>query len=126
MYASLSEIQSLEDNITTVEDPVEYHSDGINQVQVKPKIGLTFSAALRSILRQDPDKLLIGEIRDEETARIAIRAAMTGMLVFIKPESLSQIAWATLMSVVGLCFNCFWTPYADNLDDLVAITASWW
>ena len=82
LYASLSEIKSQEDNITTVEDPVEYHSEGINQVQVKPKIGLTFSAALRSILRQDPDKLLIGEIRDGETADIAIKFSLTGHIVF--------------------------------------------
>ncbi len=82
LYASLNEIQSLEDNIVTVEDPVEYHSKGINQVQVKPKIGLTFSAALRSILRQDPDKLLIGEIRDGETADIAIKFSLTGHIVF--------------------------------------------
>ncbi len=82
LYASLSEIKSPDDNITTVEDPVEYHSSGINQVQVKPKIGLTFSAALRSILRQDPDKLLIGEIRDGETADIAVKFSLTGHIVF--------------------------------------------
>ena len=82
LYASLSEIKSDDDNFTTVEDPVEYHSEGINQVQVKPKIGLTFSAALRSILRQDPDKLLIGEIRDGETADIAIKFSLTGHIVF--------------------------------------------
>ena len=82
LYASLQEIMSTEDNITTVEDPVEYHLDGINQVQVKPKIGLTFSATLRSILRQDPDRLLIGEIRDEETADIAVKFSLTGHLVF--------------------------------------------
>lgn len=82
LYASLSDIKSTEDNITTVEDPVEYHSDGINQVQVKPKIGLTFSLALRHILRQDPDKLLIGEIRDSETADIAIKFSLTGHIVF--------------------------------------------
>lgn len=82
LYASLQEIMSTEDNITTVEDPVEYHLDGINQVQVKPKIGLTFAASLRSILRQDPDRLLIGEIRDEETADIAVKFSLTGHLVF--------------------------------------------
>ncbi|NQT33586.1 Flp pilus assembly complex ATPase component TadA [bacterium] len=82
LYASISDIKSSEDNITTVEDPVEYHSDGINQVQVKPKIGLTFSLALRHILRQDPDKLLIGEIRDGETADIAIKFSLTGHIVF--------------------------------------------
>jgi type IV pilus assembly protein PilB len=82
LYAALQEVMSTEDNITTVEDPVEYHLDGINQVQVKPKIGLTFAASLRSILRQDPDRLLIGEIRDEETADIAVKFSLTGHLVF--------------------------------------------
>ncbi len=82
LYASLREIMSEGDNITTVEDPVEYHLDGINQVQVKPRIGLTFSSSLRSILRQDPDRLLIGEIRDEETADIAVKFSLTGHLVF--------------------------------------------
>ncbi|TKJ39969.1 pilus assembly protein PilB [candidate division LCP-89 bacterium B3_LCP] len=82
LYASLKEIKSPDDNITTVEDPVEYHLDGVNQVQVKPNIGLTFSTALRHILRQDPDKLLIGEIRDEETADIAVKFSLTGHLVF--------------------------------------------
>lgn len=82
LYAALNEIKSVEDNITTVEDPVEYHSNGINQVQVKPKIGLTFASALRSILRQDPDKLLIGEIRDAETADIAVKFSLTGHIVF--------------------------------------------
>ncbi len=82
LFAALNEIKSVEDNITTVEDPVEYHVPGVNQVQTKAKIGLTFAAALRSILRQDPDKLLIGEIRDEETADIAVKFALTGHLVF--------------------------------------------
>jgi type IV pilus assembly protein PilB len=82
LFAALQEIKSVEDNITTVEDPVEYYVPGVNQVQTKAKIGLTFAAALRSILRQDPDKLLIGEIRDEETADIAIKFALTGHLVF--------------------------------------------
>ncbi|MCX6640676.1 MAG: ATPase, T2SS/T4P/T4SS family [bacterium] len=82
LYAALKEIKSEQDNITTVEDPVEYHLDGINQVQVKAGIGLTFSLALRHILRQDPDKLLIGEIRDEETADIAVKFSLTGHLVF--------------------------------------------
>lgn len=82
LYSSLREIMSEEDNITTVEDPVEYHLDGINQVQVKPRIGLTFASSLRSILRQDPDRLLIGEIRDEETADIAVKFSLTGHLVF--------------------------------------------
>ena len=69
-------------NIITVEDPVEYQMAGIGQVQVKEKIGLTFAAALRSILRQDPDIIMIGETRDHETAQIAIQAALPGHLVF--------------------------------------------
>ena len=82
LYASLKEIKSEGTNITTVEDPVEYHLDGINQVQIRDKIGLTFGSTLRTILRQDPDILLIGEIRDEETADIAIKFSLTGHLVF--------------------------------------------
>jgi len=82
LYASLKDIKSEGTNITTVEDPVEYQLGGISQVQVKEKIGLTFSSTLRSILRQDPDILLIGEIRDEETADIAIKFSLTGHLVF--------------------------------------------
>ena len=82
LYASLKEIKDERTNITTVEDPVEYQLDGINQVQVFEDIGLTFGGSLRSILRQDPDVLLIGEIRDEETADIAVKFALTGHLVF--------------------------------------------
>jgi len=82
LYAILSEIKSPTKNIITVEDPVEYKLDSVNQVQVKPDIGLTFANALRSFLRQDPDIILVGEIRDLETAQICIRAALTGHLVF--------------------------------------------
>jgi len=82
LYAALSEINREEINVITVEDPVEYQLDGISQVQVKPEIGLTFASALRSILRQDPDVIMIGEIRDTETAEIAIQSALTGHLVF--------------------------------------------
>ena len=82
LYASLMEIQSEGINITTVEDPVEYQIPGINQVQMHDDIGLNFCSSLRSILRQDPDVLLIGEIRDEETADIAVKFALTGHLVF--------------------------------------------
>ena len=82
LYAALQEIHSEGINITTVEDPVEYQVPGINQVQMHDEIGLNFSASLRSILRQDPDVLLIGEIRDEETANIAVKFSMTGHLVF--------------------------------------------
>ncbi len=82
LYAALQEIHSEGINITTVEDPVEYQLPGINQVQMHDEIGLNFAASLRSILRQDPDVLLIGEIRDEETANIAVKFSMTGHLVF--------------------------------------------
>ena len=81
LYAILKEINKIEKNIITVEDPVEYKLDGINQVQVNPKAGLTFASGLRSILRQDPDIIMVGEIRDSETAEIAVRAAITGHLV---------------------------------------------
>ena len=81
LYGGLSEINSPEKKIITVEDPVEYSFDRINQVQVQPKIGLNFSTILRSGLRHDPDIVMVGEIRDEETAQIALRAAMTGHLV---------------------------------------------
>jgi type IV pilus assembly protein PilB len=82
LYAALQEINRPELNITTIEDPIEYNLAGINQTHVRPEIGLTFAAALRSILRQDPNVIMVGEIRDSETAEIAIRAALTGHLVF--------------------------------------------
>ena len=81
LYATLSRLHAPEKNIVTIEDPVEYRIDGINQVQVNPKAELTFASLLRSVLRQDPDVVMVGEIRDSETARIAVRAAMTGHLV---------------------------------------------
>jgi len=81
LYAILNEIKGPTKNIVTIEDPVEYKLDGINQVQIKPEIGLTFAAALRSFLRQDPDIMLVGEVRDLETASICIRSALTGHLV---------------------------------------------
>ena len=82
LYSALNEIKNPETKIITVEDPVEYHSDGISQIQVNSRIGLTFAAGLRSILRHDPDIVLIGEIRDGETANSAIQASLTGHLVF--------------------------------------------
>ena len=82
LYASLSEIQSSEDKIVTIEDPVEYQLVGITQIPVNEKKGLTFARGLRSILRHDPDKIMVGEIRDEETAQIAVQSALTGHLVF--------------------------------------------
>lgn len=82
LYAILNHINSSDKNIMTIEDPVEYQLDGVGQIQVNTKTGLTFASGLRSILRQDPDVVLIGEIRDYETAEIAIQAALTGHLVF--------------------------------------------
>ncbi|QSZ40707.1 type II/IV secretion system protein [Sulfurimonas aquatica] len=82
LHSFLREVEEPHKNLITVEDPVEYKSDHIAQIQVNEKVGLTFAAALRSILRQDPDVIMIGEIRDEETAAIAVRAALTGHLVF--------------------------------------------
>jgi len=82
LYACLSEIQTVEDKIITIEDPVEYQLRGITQIPVNEKKGLTFARGLRSILRHDPDKVMVGEIRDEETAQIAVQAALTGHLVF--------------------------------------------
>jgi len=81
LYAILNEIKSPIKNIITIEDPVEYKLEGINQVQIKPEIGLTFATALRSFLRQDPDIMLVGEVRDLETAEICIRSALTGHIV---------------------------------------------
>ncbi|NQT75925.1 MAG: type II/IV secretion system protein [Candidatus Omnitrophica bacterium] len=82
LYATLSHINQKERKIITIEDPVEYQLDGINQVQVKPAIGLTFASGLRSMLRQAPDIIMVGEIRDMETAQIAIQSALTGHLIF--------------------------------------------
>jgi len=82
LYACLSEIRSSEDKIITIEDPVEYQLAGITQIPVNEKKGLTFARGLRSILRHDPDKVMVGEIRDEETAQIAVQSALTGHLVF--------------------------------------------
>src|SRR3954464_9860434 len=82
LYAALSEIKSIEDKIVTIEDPVEYQLKGITQIPINEKKGLTFARGLRSILRHDPDKIMVGEIRDNETAQIAINSALTGHLVF--------------------------------------------
>jgi general secretion pathway protein E len=82
LYAALSRINTTDKNIITIEDPIEYQLHGVGQIQVNPKIELTFASGLRSILRQDPDVIMVGEIRDAETAKIAIQAALTGHLVF--------------------------------------------
>ncbi|MCC6476489.1 Flp pilus assembly complex ATPase component TadA [bacterium] len=119
LFASLNEIKSVEDNITTVEDPVEYHVPGVNQVQTKAKIGLTFAAALRSILRQDPDKLLIGEIRDEETADIAVKFSLTGHLVFSTVHANDAPSTITRLLDIGvppfLCGSCLNLVMAQRL-----------
>ena len=81
LYAALGELNTPEKNIITIEDPVEYQLDGITQVQVNPKAGLTFATGLRSMMRADPDIIMVGEIRDRETAQIAVEAALTGHLV---------------------------------------------
>jgi type IV pilus assembly protein PilB len=81
LYAIVQELKDVSINIVTLEDPVEYKMDGINQIQVNPDVGLTFSSGLRSILRQDPNVVLVGEIRDKETADLAVQAALTGHVV---------------------------------------------
>ena len=81
LYSALAELNKVSENISTAEDPVEFNLSGINQVQMHEDIGLNFAAALRSFLRQDPDIIMVGEIRDFETAEIAVKAALTGHLV---------------------------------------------
>jgi len=102
LYAILSRVNSSEVNLITVEDPVEYQIQGINQVQVNEKIGLTFAAALRSILRQDPDIVMIGEARDTETVSIAIQASLTGHLVFSTIHTNSAPATITRLLDMGI------------------------
>ncbi len=102
LYAVLSELNKPDVNIITVEDPVEYQTKGIGQVQVKSKIGMTFAAALRSILRQDPDIVMIGETRDQETAQIAIQAALTGHLVLSTLHTNSAPATITRLLDMGV------------------------
>ena len=102
LYGALNELRNIEDKVITVEDPVEYRMNLIQQVQVNPKVGLTFADALRSILRQDPDKIMIGEIRDHETLEIAIKSALTGHLVISTlhtNDSISAIARMVDMGV---------------------------
>lgn len=138
LYSALNEIKSPTTKIITVEDPVEYHMDGISQIQVHHKIGLSFAAGLRSILRHDPDVVLIGEIRDEETARSAIQASLTGHLVFstlhtndapgaytrlidmgVEPYLVASTVEGVLAQrlIRKLCSNCK-EEFTPNLDDL--------
>ena len=102
LHSFLREVEEPHKNLLTVEDPVEYKSDNIAQIQVNEKAGLTFASALRSILRQDPDVIMIGEIRDEETASIAIRAALTGHLVFSTLHTNSAAASISRLSDMGI------------------------
>src|SRR5580658_5322747 len=105
LYAALSEIKNDEDKIVTIEDPVEYQIKGITQIPVNEKKGLTFARGLRSILRHDPDKIMVGEIRDQETAQIAINAALTGHLVF------TTVHANNVLDVLGRFLNMGVEPY---------------
>jgi type IV pilus assembly protein PilB len=105
LYAGLSEIKSVEDKIITIEDPVEYQLKGITQIPINEKKGLTFARGLRSILRHDPDKIMVGEIRDPETAQIAIQSALTGHLVF------TTVHANNVVDVLGRFLNMGVEPY---------------
>ena len=102
LYGALNELRNVEDKVITVEDPVEYRMNLIQQVQVNPKVGLSFGDALRSILRQDPDKIMIGEIRDQETLEIAIKAALTGHLVISTLHTNDSISAIPRMVDMGI------------------------
>jgi len=141
LYAALTMINKPDINIITIEDPVEYQIEGIGQIQVNPKVGLHFATGLRSIVRQDPDVILVGEIRDLETAEIAIQSALTGHLVFstlhtndsasavtrlidmgIEPflASSSVIAILAQRLVRVICKNCKepYTPDGESLETI--------
>ena len=105
LYGALSEIKSVEDKIITIEDPVEYQLKGITQIPINEKKGLTFARGLRSILRHDPDKIMVGEIRDPETAQIAIQSALTGHLVF------TTVHANNVLDVLGRFLNMGVEPY---------------
>ncbi|HEY6359557.1 MAG TPA: GspE/PulE family protein [Vicinamibacterales bacterium] len=105
LYAALSEIKSIEDKIITIEDPVEYQLRGITQIPINEKKGLTFARGLRSILRHDPDKIMVGEIRDPDTAQIAIQSALTGHLVF------TTVHANNVVDVLGRFLNMGVEPY---------------
>ena len=102
LYTGLSQINTLEKKIITVEDPVEYQFDGVNQIAVHSKIGLTFSSILKTILRQDPDVIMVGEMRDNETARIAVQAALTGHLVLSTLHTIDAVTGITRLLDMGL------------------------
>lgn len=116
LYATLNVLNSEKTNILTIEDPIEYTLEGINQVQLKESIGLTFASALRTFLRQDPDIIMLGEIRDGETAQMAIRAALTGHLVLSTIHTNS--AWGTVSRLVDMGVPPF--LLANTLNTTVA------
>src|SRR6056297_725377 len=143
LYTSLAKIRSSENKIITLEDPIEYYLDGINQIQVNSKIGLSFANGLRSIVRQDPDIILVGEIRDKETAEIAIQSALTGHLMFSTLHTNDAVGAITRLMDMGvesflisstvlgvlaqrlvrtICPNCK-TPYEPDEKLLKAIGA---
>ncbi len=145
LYATLNAVSKPEINVITVEDPVEYRLQGINQVQVNPKAGMTFAAALRSILRSDPDVVLLGEIRDHETAQIAIEAALTGHLVLSTlhtndaPSAVTRLVemgiepflvGSALDAIVAqrlarkLCDKCK-VPYQPSPEEMIAARFPW-
>lgn len=105
LYAALSEIKSVEDKIVTIEDPVEYQLSGVTQIPINDKKGLTFARGLRSVLRHDPDKIMVGEIRDQETAQIAVQSALTGHLVF------TTVHANNVVDVLGRFLNMGVEPY---------------
>jgi type II secretory ATPase GspE/PulE/Tfp pilus assembly ATPase PilB-like protein len=105
LYAALNEVNTKEDKVITIEDPVEYQLKGVVQIPVNEKKGLTFARGLRSILRHDPDKIMVGEIRDAETAQIAIQSALTGHLVF------STVHANNAFDVIGRFVNMGIEPY---------------
>jgi len=113
LYSAISELNKVSDNISTAEDPVEFNFAGINQVQMHDDIGLTFSSALRAFLRQDPDIIMIGEIRDFETAEIAIKAALTGHLVLSTLHT--NDAPATINRLLNMGIEPFLVASAVNL-----------
>ena len=102
LYTGLNQINSIERKIITVEDPVEYQFDGVNQIAVQPKIGLSFASILKTILRQDPDVILVGEMRDTETAHIAVQAALTGHLVLSTLHTIDAVTGITRLLDMGV------------------------
>src|SRR5204862_3762328 len=108
LYSALRELNDISSKLITAEDPVEYDIDGIIQCQIKPEIELTFARILRSMLRQDPDIVLVGEIRDAETAKIAVEASLTGHLVFSTLHT--NDAPSAIARLLDLVWSRFWSP----------------